>query len=465
MGDTVTVATPTPKNIVLKKQIEKIIAAPANLVFALPHDIEWAIENEYQTNTTLFEFFSKIATSSVFQEENPISEKTLEKVGSKASINQLHICLILLAITENASEIQIEPERDIAQINFIIDGLFKERLTIDKPVYQQLINNLKGLAKVEKSENDEATYSRIVFPTPGKKFDIKFLSLPSDTGEKVFLKLTDRSTLHRIPNLSELYFSHNNLTILKNQIKRLKGVVLISGPSQQDNVEFAYSIINYISSFSEKKIMSVEETPRWYLKNVEQLQVNPQAHFTLADAFKSCLHQHPGVIYIQNIDSPEISAAISQAAQTGQFIIAGMEARDAFEALEKAIELGFDSVVSTILNQQLVRRLCDHCKHRSQLSVEAIGNLFVFQGTPNVFSFREEGCPYCNQSGFFGQIGIQELLVINSDIRKLIKSNASMEDVKKSSQKFNFQNKEYDGIKKALRGLITFDEVERLNQY
>ena len=234
MGDTVTVATPIPDNIALKRQIEEIIKGPANLVFALPQDIEWAIENEYQTNTALYEFFSKITTSRVFEADSPIGEKAFEEIAGKESINQLHVCLILLGITEHASEIQIDPEEHIARICFILDGNFHERLQIEKNVYNQLVKNLKTMAKVNDASLNDAQYSRIIFPTPGKKFDIQFLSLPTEFGEKIFLKLTDRQALTNIPKMSDQYISAKQMQLLEHQIKSLNGIMLISGPSLSD---------------------------------------------------------------------------------------------------------------------------------------------------------------------------------------------------------------------------------------
>ncbi|MEZ4550638.1 MAG: ATPase, T2SS/T4P/T4SS family [Desulfobacterales bacterium] len=219
MGDTVTVATPIPDNIGLKKQIEQIIGGPVNLVFALPQDIEWAIENEYQTNSALYEFFTKIATSRVFDAENPISEKTFEKIAGKESINQLHVSLILLGITENASEIQIDPEQDVARVNFIISGQFHERLQIEKNVFRQLVKNIQNMAKITEAKDQSPRYSRILFPTPGKKFDIQFLSLPSEFGEKIYLKLMDRAALDRPPRLAVRgYLSVRNLHLLRNHL-------------------------------------------------------------------------------------------------------------------------------------------------------------------------------------------------------------------------------------------------------
>lgn len=462
MGDTVTVATPIPDSIELKRQIEHYINGPANLVFALPQDIEWAIENEYQTNTALYEFFTKISTSKVFDADSPIGEKAFEEIAGKESINQLHVCLILLGITEHSSEIQIDPDEHIARIYFIINGNFHERLQIEKSVYEKLLKNLESMAKVNGSNRNDAQYSRIIFPTPGKKFDIQFLSLPTESGAKIFLKLMDRQALQEIPKISNLYLSLKQMHQLEARIAARKGTMLITGPSDSDYSDLAYSIIKEIQSLNTQKIMTIEDSPRWLLKEVEQYQVNPKANFTRSDALKSCLNLHPDIIYVQNINDPDITSVLRNAAESGQFILAGINAADVFDALNTT-KLGIGSVVTSIIHQQMVRRLCDHCKKKYQLSPEETDDLFIFDGHPDVFAYRAIGCPYCRHTGYHGYIGIQELLVIDDTIKNMICRNATISDIKHQSKKLGFQDKKYDGIKKVLRGLTTFEEIQSLH--
>jgi len=463
MGDTVTVATPIPDSIELKKQIEHYINGPANLVFALPQDIEWAIENEYQTNTALYEFFTKISTSKVFDADSPIGEKAFEEIAGKESINQLHVCLILLGITEHSSEIQIEPEEHIARICFIINGEFHERLQLEKSVYRLLIKKLKTMAKIDDAQKKEAQYSRIIFPTPGKKFDIQFLSLSTEFGEKIFLKLMDRQALTNIPKISDLHLSLKTKRLLEHQLNARKGIMLISGPSDADYIDLPYSIINEIRSLNTHKIMSVEDSPRWLLNEVDQLQVNPKANFTRLDAFRSCQNLHPKTLYVQNINDPEIVGNLRKATEAGQFIIAGINAVDVFDALNTTrLEIG--SVVTAIINQKKVRRLCDHCKKKYLLSPKEAEDLFIFEGPPQIFAYRAMGCPYCQHTGYQGYIGIQELLVINNDIKNPIHRNTTIHEIKNQSKKHGFQDKEYDGIKKVLRGLTTFTEIHSLHE-
>ena len=463
MGDTVTVATPTPNNIVLAKQIEQLVNTPVNLVFALPADVEWAIENEYRTNTALCEFFAKIGTGRVFGASSPISEKTFEEVAGKDAIQQFHICLILLGISENASEIQIDPEAHVAKIHFIVNNTFQERLQIETPVYRRLLAQIQTMARVSDPADDAPRYSRILFPAPGKKFDIQFLSLPGDFGNKLFLKFMDRSPLDRPPRLSELYLSQRHTLSLTNAITNRKSVILVSAPEQGHFIELAYALINEFRASGAGKIMTVEDSIRWLFKDIEQYQVNSKAQFIHEDALKSCLNNRPNVVYMQNIANPEVQAAIRQAADAGQCFLAGIEALDAFEALNRT-RAAIGPVISTIVNLQPVRRLCDHCKEKYPLSPKEMDDLFIYQGNPKIYGFREKGCPYCKNTGFAGYIGIYEVLSVPPELRESITGNASLDEIRAESRRFGFEDKTHDGIKKALRGLTTLKELDILRQ-
>lgn len=459
LGDTVTVATPIPDNLPLKKQIENIIKSPVNLVFALPQDIEWAIENEYQTNTNLYEFFSKITTSKVFSAESPLGEKTFEEIAGKDSIHQFHVCIILLGITEHASEIHIDPEEDIAKISFIINGNYHERLQIDKNVHRHLVNSLKVMAKIRDNLGKESLYGRILFPSPGKKFDIQFLSLPTDFGEKIFLKLMDREALQTPPQFSELYLAHKQKNQLEGLMGKRNGILLISGPAPSDFNSLAYAAIRQLRSLHTGKIITVEDSPAWLLKEIDQYQVNPKANFTRADALRSCLSLHPDIIYVQNINDPEVTGLLIEAVGKGLGVIAGITADDAFDALN-ITKLGIGSVITAIIHQQMVPRLCDHCKQKYPLLQKEIDDLFIHDGVTSVSAWRAVGCPYCRHTGYLGEIGVQELVILDDGIRQLIRQNATISDIKNASKKIGFQSKEYDGIKKVLRGLTTFDQIK-----
>lgn len=463
MGETVTVATSTPDNESIKEEIRKIIGGPVNLVFALPQDIEWAIDTEYLSSMDIHEFFSKIKISEIFQSTAPLTEEKLTEIAGKDAGGQLHAALILYGITENASEILIEPGENDARIHLIVNGSMR-RISADKWVYNQLLLKLCQMANVDAGPSAESRPSRILFPAPGKKIDIQFLTIPTDFGDKIFLKIMDRQPLHRVPALPELYLSKHNITLLKNFIQSPNGLFLVTGPADSGKTTIAYSLLHALKARS-LKCATIEDNVKYLIKDTAQYQVNPRAGFHRDELLDACLKTNPDVIYIQNVEDPAIKAPLVRAVDADKVtIIGGMAANHMFEAMKKADRLGFIHVLSGGVNQHLTSRLCDHCKERYRLLSNEIEKLFSWDGKTEVSACREKGCLYCDQSGFFGRIGIQEIAVIDQKTKNMLSGDARTDDIRKTLGNQRSKSREYDGIKKALRGLTPFSEIDKIRK-
>jgi type IV pilus assembly protein PilB len=464
MGDTVTVAVPAPDNQRIKKEIEKIIGGPVNLVFALPQDIEWAIDTEYIPSMDVHEFFSKIKISGIFQTTAPLTEEKLTEAAGRDAASQLHAALILYGITENASEILVEPDKTGAAIDFIINGNIR-RMRGDQWVYQQLHHKLHQMAKIDCASPDTARAGRILFPTPGKKLDIQFLTIPKDCGKKLFLKILDRNPLPRVPTLSELYLSKKNISILKNVIQPPHGLFLVIGPADSGKTAFAYSMLHALKDRA-YKCVTVEDSIKYLITDTRQYQVNPRAGFTRTELFNACLQTQPDIVYIQNIDDPHMMGALIRAAALENiFIIGEMTANHIHEALENVIRLGLGSMLAGIINQHLVRRLCDHCKETYPLPSSEVDKIFTWDGKTTITACRSKGCTYCNQSGFIGRIGIQEVAMIDENIRESLNGDHLSSNIRQALAPQTSRGLEYDGIKKMLRGLTTFSEIEKFRKF
>jgi type IV pilus assembly protein PilB len=464
MGDTVTVATPTPDNATIREEIRKIIGGPINLVFALPQDIEWAIDTEYKSSMDVQEFFSKIKISGIFQSAAPITEEKLTEIAGKDAANQLHVALILYSITENASEILIEPEENSAKIHFIINGSVR-RISTDKWAYGQLQQKLKQMAAVDESNpENESRSARILFPTPGKKIDIQFLSLPTDFGDKIFLKILDRSPLPRVPSLSELYLSKTGAILLREFLKAPQGLFLVTGTAESGKTTTSYSMLHALKSAS-FKCVTIEDGIKNLIAGIHQYQVNPRSEFNRGELIDACLKMQPDVIYIQNVDDPLIKEAIIGAVEAHNIAIIGsMEATRVDDALEKAIGMGLDPILTGIFSQHLVPRLCDHCKESYRLLSTEIQKNFIWDGKAEISACREKGCTYCRQSGFAGRIGVQEIVMIDATIRNLLNGHTPLTDIFQAIKQRGYKSREYDGIKKVLRGLTAMTEIEKMRK-
>jgi type IV pilus assembly protein PilB len=271
----------------------------------------------------------------------------------------------------------------------------------------------------------------------------------------------DRKALKTPPQLSEQYLSHQQKNQLDGILAARKGLLLFAGPTPEDFSSLAYAVIRHVRAETPGRILTVEDAPAWLLKEIDQYHVHPKAGFSRLDAVRSCLHLRPDILYVQNINDPEIIPLLLDAAKNGVWVIGGITAPDAMTALH-ATTLGLGSVLSAVVHQEMARRLCDHCKEKYALTREEIEELFSFEGNPSVSAWRAVGCPYCGHVGYLGRIGIQELISVNENLRYLISQNAPPEELAAARKNSGFHTKAYDGVKKVLRGLTTFAEIAHL---
>lgn len=461
MGDTVTVASATPDNSELEESLKKLIGYPVSMVFALPQEIETAIEKEYRSISAIDEFFNKISCSVFFKKRTPITSDELRVVAGDEGINQLNICVVLYGLTQGASELHILPEHDSASIAVKTKRSVEHRIDMAKSIHEQLVLRIKALAGMDLTLTVRPQHGRTLFPIPGKKIDLGIKTLPTPDGEAVILSFTHPKTFKKIKDINEHHISHRIIRKIENRIARLKGLFLITGPRRSGKTELAYSILNRISR-EKRKIITVEETVRFLVPGTDQYRINPKAGFTAADALSACLKQRPEVIYIQNINDNALAERASTAALSGQFVLAGIEASGSLDALKSSMELGIAQSINCIMSQRLAARLCDHCKTPYPMPPKQVDMLFKWDGKTEVVVYREKGCSYCHNTGFSGRIGLHELLSINNRLRKLIMKGLPAEEIYKAIEPDDFISMRYDGIKKALRGLTTIDEVYQI---
>ncbi len=461
MGDTVTIATATPDNKNVEEILREATGGPVSLVFALPQDIETYIDQEYSGSNAVLEFFNKLAASKLFKAQKDITPQNLMDAGGESVINQLHVAVILYAVTQAASEIRISADAGQARLDYRIPYGEKISFNVEKSIYDQLVARLKTMAGFEGTGTASEQYGRIRMPTPGKKIDLKFESKPGDSGPIVMLKLTGLRPFPRTSPLQALYLSHHILGIVKEHLKRPGGHILIAGPPKSGKTTMAYAILGERAIFS-KKTVTIEHVVKHFLPGIEQTIVNPDAGITSPNLLKSAIDEKADTLYIQDIEASGLAGKASEVFGSGHYMISGIQADNTLDALKKIAALGAGITPDVVLAQQLVARLCDICKVKYPLNPDHIHSIFETEGKPEVYAWRGNGCPYCNETGFSGLIAIQECLVIDDPVRKLLIEGASAVTIRQTIKPENRYTMHYDAIKKVLRGLTTFDEIHRL---
>jgi len=464
-GEALTVASANPTDKNLTKEIEKTIMKPASMMFAFTEDIEDAIAIHYQSSTGLGALIQQIASSSIFKATSKISPEQLKKLSGDQSIIQLTQGTMLLAVKERASDIHIEPEEDAVRIRFRIDGVLHERMKIDSALLSPIITRYKVLANMDITEKRRPQDGRITLKLTNSAIDVRFSSVPTIYGEKIVLRILGQAEMREAPDIYDIGLAKSNLTVLERIIGNPNGVFFVTGPTGSGKTTTLYSAIKHINKPG-INIMTIEDPVEIRLPGVNQVQINPDIDFGFAQALRAFLRQDPDVILVGEIRDVETAKMASQAALTGHLVLATMHTNNALQAVTRLVEIGIEpflvapSIIGTMA-QRLVRRLCDNCKERYRLDQKIMDNLFIHDGSQEVYFYRAKGCDDCHNLGYSGRIAIHEVFLITEEVRHLISHDASILDIQEAASKSGFKNMRYDGIKKVLRGLTTIDEIDR----
>ncbi len=465
MGDAVTVAMADPSNQQLVKKIEMTVKKPVSPVFSTPGEIVDAIEIQFQKSDPLDEFINH-AQFGALAKSDKVTAEQLEKMSGDKGVVEFTRGLLLLAVKERASDIHIEAGEYSARVRFRIDGVLRERFTLDMPVVNPVVSRLKIMADKDITERRRPQDGRITIKLTNMSIDFRFSTVPTIYGEKVVLRILGGSQLKDVPSLAELMLSRPIHDKLRQLITTPNGVFFVTGPTGSGKTTTLYSAIRHINQ-PDVNIMTIEDPVEYRLQGINQVQVNAKIDVDFASILRSFLRQDPDVILVGEIRDPETAKIASQAALTGHLVFATMHTNNALQAVTRLIEIGVEpflvapSIIG-VMAQRLVRRLCDDCKEKYALSASEIEQIFEWDGKTGVHFWREKGCDACNGTGFNGRLAIHELFIMNAGIRGLVAKNASILDIQDAAERSGFRTLRYDGIKKVLRGLTTLNEINRV---
>lgn len=400
------------------------------------------------------EFIDKNKGTAVVKgEEGEVDQNATQLVNS----------IIAQAIKDRASDIHIEPVEDTLRVRFRIDGLLREAMNIPKKLQNAVISRIKILAEIDIAENRKPQDGRIRLFIENKQLDIRVSTFPTLYGENVVMRLLDRSTV--LLGLKEVGFSKDNLEIFEDLIRRPNGIILITGPTGSGKTSTLYSALTTINSI-EKNIITIEDPVEYELPLIRQTQVNPKAGLTFASGLRSILRQDPDIIMVGEIRDKETVEVAIQAALTGHMVFATLHTNDAPSSIARLVDMGVEpflisSSIIGILAQRLIRLICNKCKDKYIPADDILKNLNI---KPGAEFYHGKGCAQCKGTGFMGRSGIFELLVINEEIRKMIDTNCSADEIKKKAVECRMRTLRDDGLMKAQQGITTLEEVLRLTE-
>ena len=408
-------------------------------------------------------------------EENPESilseiEETSDLLDdtSDAPVIKLVNLVLSQAVRDNASDIHIESYKDRVKIRKRVDGILYDMYSPPRHVQGKLISRVKIMAKMDIAEKRLPQDGRIEIRIADKNVDIRVSTLPTSFGERVVMRLLDKST--SLVPLEDLGLSKEDMDHFLRMIRAPHGIILVTGPTGSGKTTTLYSALSILNK-PDINIITVEDPIEYQMQGISQVQVNPKIGLTFANGLRTIVRQDPDVILVGEIRDLETAEIAIQSALTGHLVFSTLHTNDAASAITRLIDMGVEpflvsSAVNAIMAQRLVRKICPYCREAyvpPDTFLERVGlSPIKFAGRE---LYRGVGCAQCLQTGYKGRIGIFELMSLTPAMKSLILTTSDAGQIKKqalSSLATGMMTLRQDGLRKVLAGLTTLEEVFRV---
>jgi general secretion pathway protein E len=421
--------------------------------------VQDAINKVYEKSTAAFEGLEGIEDGE-FDLDEPID--LLEAGDDDAPVIRLVNSLLFRAVKEKASDIHIEPyERDM-MVRFRIDGVLYDIYKPPKKLQSAITSRIKVMANLNIAEKRLPQDGRIPIKMAGKDIDIRLSTVPTAHGERLVMRLQDRSNV--ILELPQLGFANQDLQNILDLVNRQHGIFLVTGPTGSGKSTTLYASLMAINS-TERNIITVEDPVENRIHGIGQIQVNSKINLTFANGLRAILRQDPDVIMIGEIRDLETAEIAINSSLTGHLVLSTIHTNDSAGAVPRLIDMGCEpflvaSSLVGILAQRLIRVLCPHCKVPYVPTDAELASIEVTRDMAQKGSvFKAVGCNHCNQKGYIGRTVIHELMQINENVRQLILQNKDSGTLKKYAQQTGMKTLREDGARKVVMGITTIEEL------
>ena len=386
-----------------------------------------------------------------------------EQDDDNPAVLKLIDIILKSAIFIGASDIHIEATEKSCIIRTRVDGILRQSFTFDKDIFNPLASRMKLLSNLDIAEKRKPQDGRFSATVAKKEFDFRVSTLPTIFGESIVLRILDKSkAMIRLEDAGMSKFCYDKFS---EAIKVPYGIVLVTGPTGSGKTTTLYGAINAIKDVKDK-IITVEDPVEYQMSGLQQVNVRESVGLGFADALKSILRQDPDKIMIGEIRNTETLRIAIQAALTGHLVLSTLHTNDAISSISRILDMGIEEYLVSgalvaIQAQRLVRKICIHCKKEAVL--DSVLYKEVKQYLPeNPIFYKGEGCKECGHTGYSGREMISEVLTISETLARMIAKVASKEELTKQAIEEGFVTMFEDGVKKALEGKSTIEEIFRV---
>lgn len=456
-----------------------------------PHDYELInfLENKTDLNVVPHYATKKDLQASLKVYNRNVNEKLdallqgalsdTKKLESLKDASQIVDTVILLAYQSEASDIHLENHRSLFVVRYRIDGILHTIAELPIAVADLIISRIKVLSKLRIDEHRAAQDGRFKIVLEGNEITLRVSILPTYDGEKAVLRLL--SSTRQELDLENFGYSPSNLEIIKSNIKKTNGIVLMTGPTGSGKTTTLYSLLKILNT-PEVNISTIEDPIEYRLDRINQTQVNAKTNLTFANGLRSLLRQDPDIVMVGEIRDEETASTAINAALTGHLVLATLHTNDAASTLPRLLEMNVESFLVSataklVIAQRLVRKICEKCKYSYTVSAEQLKELEkksnLKENLHEIFSkiqapvdgnftlYKGKGCEACS-TGFKGRTSVCEVMEISDEIRKRILNNDSPTVIQEVAMKEGMTPLFIDGMIKVLQGVTTIEEVLRV---
>ncbi|MEE9268965.1 MAG: type IV-A pilus assembly ATPase PilB [Candidatus Krumholzibacteria bacterium] len=462
-GRVLTVAMANPDNIFAIDDIKFITGLEVRPVVATESAIRRTIDRLYDSADSLASVMRDMEEDFEIVEDYDDDIAEEEELASDAPIVKLVNSMISDAVSKNASDIHVEPYEKSMRVRFRIDGMLHEMMSPPFKMKGAILSRLKIMAELDIAEKRVPQDGRIKIRIAGKPIDLRVSTLPTIYGEKIVMRILDKSNLQI--NLLKLGFEEEALEHFLKSIESPYGLVLVTGPTGSGKTTTLYSSLNRINKpFT--NVMTAEDPVEYNLDGINQVNVREEIGLTFAAALKAFLRQDPNIVMVGEIRDLETASIAIKAALTGHLVPSTLHTNDAPSSINRMIDMGIEpflvsSSVNMIVAQRLVRRLCLKCKEQTTMHEETLRELGIMESPEELTLYEPKGCIACSDTGYSGRHGLYEVMPVDETVREMIIERKSTAEIKTYVTQAGMLTLRMDGLEKFKKGITSLEEILR----
>ncbi len=470
LGNTLIVAMEDPTDLNAIDDIRFYTGYNVDVVIATPSAIKNTIDRLFDQATLLDEISSDFSLEDIdfsdISDEEEVDISTIEKESEKGPVIKLVNYILTEAIKQGASDIHIEPYEKTFRVRFRIDGVLHEFVKPPMKLKNAIISRIKIMAHLNIAERRLPQDGRIKLKlSKNREVDFRVSTLPTLFGEKVVLRILDKSNLQL--DLSFLGFEDRELKLFQEAIHKPYGMVLVTGPTGSGKTTTLYSALQELNQVG-TNISTAEDPVEYNLEGINQVHIREEIGLTFASALRAFLRQDPDIILVGEIRDLETGEIAVKAALTGHLVLSTLHTNDAPSTVTRLVDMGIEpflvsSSLLLVVAQRLARKICPNCKKEIKVEKKALISMGVPEKEVDNFKvFKGEGCDKCGGNGYKGRVALYEVLEVTSNIKELINKGATSMEIQEAAKKEGMRTLREIGLIKVNKGITTLEEVGRV---